>query len=248
MKNSHERSSVPKLDYLESYDLDDHHDLEQAIEILCDDIESGIFLCWEAVEHQEQGLPLTQKQEEALSEIICFDDDEDIDDEILYINGLARPSEPWHIIANKIAEHLAVYQFKTSDIHCAATTEGWGRLAEAIEEYGGGLSLPNGISEPMDVVPAAIRHQLWIQWCFSELEGIGQQKDITLKNKDQYYRIENFINLLRDCSDSVEYLQLSLTKLLTTLILPADDQRILVDAIMEKMEMPSSEDQITDYL
>ena len=248
MKDFQNRPSVPESNYLESYDLSNHHDLEQVIKILCYDIESGYFLCWEAVEHQERGLPLTEKQEEALSEIFYFDDGDDIDDEIQYLNGLARPSESWHTIVNKIAEHLPVNQFKTSDIHCAATTEGWERLAEAIEEYGGDLSLPDGISEPIDVVPAATRHKLWIQWCFSELEGIGQNKEITLKNKEQFCRIENFIDLLKDCSDSVEYLRLTLTKLLTILILPADDQRILLDAIMEKLEMPSPEHQMADYL
>ena len=248
MENFQDCSHVPVSNFLESYDLNNQCDLEEAIEIFCDSIESGYFLCWEAVEQQERGLPLTERQEEALSEIICFDDDEDIDDEILYINGLARPSEPWHIIVNKIIEHLPINQFKTSDIHCAAITEGWGNLAEAIEEYGGDLSLPSGISEPIDVVPAATRHKLWIQSCFSELEGIGQHNDLTLKNKDQFYRIENFINLLRDCSDSVKYLHLTLTRLLTTLILPADDQRILADTIMEKLEMPSSDYQMADYL
>ncbi len=58
-------SNVPESNYLESYDLNNHHDLEQVIEIFCDDIESGYFLCWEAVEQQEQGLPLTERQKEA---------------------------------------------------------------------------------------------------------------------------------------------------------------------------------------
>lgn len=241
-------SDVPKLDYLESYDLNDHHDLEEAIEIFCDDMKSGYFLRWEAVEQQERGLPLTEKQEEALSDIVSFGNDEDIDDDILYINGVARPSEPWHIIAKKIAEHLPVNQFKTSDIHCATTTEGWGRLAGVIEEHSGGLSLPEGISKPIDVVPATIRHKLRIQWCFSELEGIGQDKDITLRNKDDFNRIEAFIDLLRDCSDSVEYLELTLTKLMTTLILPADDHKILVDVIMNELKLPSPEHQMADFL
>ena len=239
--------NMPESNYLESYDLNNHHDLERVIEIFCDDIESGYFLRWEAVQQHEQGLPLTEKQEEALSEIFCFDASEDIDDEIQYVDGIARSSETWHVILNKIVAGLPVSNFKTFDIHCAATTEGWAELAEVIEDHGDDLSLPGGISNPIDVVPAATRHKLWIQWCFSVLEGIGQDKEITLENKEQFYRIEDFIEILKDCRDSVEYLQLTLTKLLTILILPPKDQRILVDTIMEKLKMPSPDHLMADY-
>jgi len=241
------RSKVPKSNFLEDFDLNDHHDLERIIEILCDDIQSGYFLQWEAVERQEQGLPLTDKQEEALLELISFDDD-DINDKIYYIDEIARPSEPWYIIVKKVAEHLHLNQFKTFDIHCAVTTEGWGELAEVIEEYGDDLSLPEGVSKPIDVVPASTAHKLWIQWCFSELEGIGQDKEITLENKEQFGRIEKFIDLLKDCKDSVEYLQLTLTKLMTILILPSKDQKILVETIIEKLKLPSPGHLIADYL
>lgn len=239
-------SNIPKLNYLESYDLSDHHDLEQVIEIFCDDIESGYFLRWEAVERQEQELSLTEKQEEALSEIFCFDDSEDIEDEILYIDGIARPNEAWHVILKKIAESLLVNSFKTSDIHCAATTEGWAELAEVIEDYGDDLSLPKGISNPIDVVPALTRHKLWIQWCFSVLEGIGQAKEINLE--EQFYRIGNFIDILKDCQDSVEYLQLTLKKMVSIIILPPKDQEILIDIIMKKLKIPSPEHLMADYL
>jgi Rad3-related DNA helicase len=238
--------SVPKSNYLEDYDLSDHHDLDEVIRIFCDDLESGYFLTWEAVERQEQGLTLTKKHEEALSEIICFDENEV--DEIHYIDEMARPSESWHVIVNKIADNLVVKQFKTFNIHCEVTTEGWYRLAEAIEEYGDDLSLPDGISKPIHVVPEKIRHKLWIQSCFSELEGIGQDKEITLKDEEHIDRIDDFIDLLKNCKDSVEYLQLSLLKLMTILILPTEDNRILVDAIMVKLKVPSPEHMLADYL
>jgi hypothetical protein len=238
--------SVPKSNYLEDYDLSDHHDLDEAIRILCDDLESGYFLTWEAVERQEKGLTLTKKHEEALSEIIYFDENEV--DEIRYINEKARPSESWHVIVNKIAENLVVSQFKTYDIHCAAITEGWDKLSEVIEEYGDDLSLPDGISKPIDVVPKKTRHKLWIQSCFRELEGIGQDKDITLKNEEQIDRIDDFIDSLIDCKDSVEYLHLSLSKVMTIVMLPTEDHKILIDAIMTKLKMPSPEHLLADYL
>lgn len=242
------RTNIPKSNYLKSYDLSNHHDVERVIEIFCNDLEAGYFLLWEAVERQEQGLSLTEKQEEALSEICCFDDSEDFEDEILYIDGIPRPSEAWHVILKKITESLLVNSFKTSDIHCAVTTEGWAELAEVIEDYGYKLSLPEGISNPLEVVPAETRHKLWIQWCFNVLEGIGQAKEINLEENGQFYRIENFIDILKDCQDSVEYLQLTLKKLVTVLILPARDQEILVDTMMKKLKIPSREHLLADYL
>jgi len=163
MKYFQTHSNIPKSNYLEPYDLSNHHDLEQVIEIFCDDIESGYFLRW-----------------------------------------------------------------------------------EAIDDYGDDLPLPEGISIPINVVPATTRHKLWIQWCFSVLEGIGQTKEINLE--EQFYRIENFIDILKDCQDSVEYLQLTLKKLLTILIIPPKDQGILVDTIIGKLKIPSSDHSMADYL
>jgi hypothetical protein len=200
----------------------------------------------DAVERQEQGLMLTKKHEEALSEIIYFDENEV--EEIHYIDEMARPSESWHVIVNKIAENLVVSQFKTYDIHCAAITEGWDKLSEVIEAYGDALSLPDGISKPIDVVPKKTRHKLWIQSCFSELEGIGQDKAITLKDEEQIDRIDDFIDSLIDCKDSVEYLHLSLSKIMTIVMLPTEDHKILIDAIMAKLKMPSPEHLLADYL
>jgi hypothetical protein len=97
-------------------------------------------------------------------------------------------------------------------------------------------------------VPAAIRHKLWIQSCFSALEGIGQDKAIALKDEEQIYRIDDLLDSLKDCKDSVEYLQLSLSKLMTVLILPTEDSGILVDAIMTKLKIPSPDHLLADYL
>ena len=59
----------------------------------------------EAVACDEQGLPLTSKQEKALKELICFSEEED-EERIRYVGERARPSRPWHEILTKTAPYL----------------------------------------------------------------------------------------------------------------------------------------------
>lgn len=237
---------VPMYDYLEHFNLNDHGDLERLMEDLTFDLENGYFLRWEAVVCEEQGLPLTDKQEEALSEIISFDEEDD--DRILYIDEIPRPSEPWYEIVRKIAKHLLLDEFRTFNIHFVVTTEGWAELVEVIEEYGIYLSLPEGIKSPIDVVPTIIQHKLWIQWCFEELNGIGQEEEITLENKQQHFRIDEFIDRLKECKESVQYLDLTLQKMLSTLILPQKDERIFIEQMIKKLGLSSVNDHIADFL
>lgn len=234
------------MNYFENIDLNNHHDIERIIEILCDHFEYGYFLRWEAVECLEKGLTLTEKQEEALSDLVNFDDDDEM--EIFYIDEIPRPGEPWHVIVNKIAENLLVPEFKTYEIHCKTTTEGWPKLAEIIENYGYDLMLPDGVSKPIEVIPPIIRHKLWLQFCFMILEGLGQEQDLTLEDKEQFWRIDEFIEELREHKDTIKYLQLTLEKLLNVLNLPAKDKDIFVDSIMQKLNLRSTDEFLANYL
>jgi hypothetical protein len=58
-------------------------------------IESGYYVQWDAVIREEKGLPLTDAQDDALSELISFVDDDD-DEPVLYINEIPRPKAPWY--------------------------------------------------------------------------------------------------------------------------------------------------------
>ena len=44
-----------------------------------------------------------------------------------------------------------------------------------------------------EVVPAELRHRLWLQDCFDDLSGLGQEEDLTLDDPEQHYRIDEFI-------------------------------------------------------
>ncbi|MBN1435862.1 MAG: hypothetical protein JW936_02200 [Sedimentisphaerales bacterium] len=181
---------VPTYDYLEQRNLDEYGDLEWLLEDLIQDIEEGYFLRWEIVIRQEQGQKLTRRQRKLLKKLIYFGDDPD--DRILYIDGIARPSEPWYEIVRKVASKLLLKKFETFEVHYAAATEGWPRLVECLEKYGSGLSLPEGAKSPVDIVPEHTRHQLWLQACFDALSGLGQDDILTLEDNDQHtlsYRV-----------------------------------------------------------
>ena len=79
-----------------------------------------------------------------------------------------------------------------------------------LREHGEGLSLPPGAQSVETVVPAELRHKLWLQFCFDALSGLGQDESLTLEDPEQQYRIEWFIDSLRESKDSVAFLRLTL--------------------------------------
>jgi hypothetical protein len=149
--------------------------------------EEGHFLTWEAVVCEEQGLPLTAGQKKALSSLLSFNDVDD--DQILYIDEIPRPSAPWYVILNKVVPHLLTEPFNTSDVQEEVQSDGWGRIMCALREHGQGLSLPAGTTSVLEVVPAELRHKLWLHYCFNDLAGLGQDEDMTLEDPEGHNRI-----------------------------------------------------------
>jgi hypothetical protein len=239
---------VPTYDFFEHRNLSDHGQLERLLDDLIFELENEDFLRWEAVIRKEHDLALSKAHKEALSELLSFNDDEEDNERILYIDELPRPSLPWHEIVKKIASHLIVEQFKTYESHFAVTTDGWPELVECLEEHGNDLSLPAGAKSPLEAIPEEIRHRLWLQYCFEALSGLGQPDVRGLEVPDTHYRIEQFTDRLRECKNSVRFLNLTLEKLLTTLLLPPNDAEIFVDLMLKKLGMRSAKDQLAEFL
>jgi hypothetical protein len=139
--------------------------------------------------------------------------------------------------------------FKTFEIYDETYHEGWPKIADCLEEYAYDLSLQNGVSSPIEVVPPDIRHKLWLQYCFDELSGLGQEDELTLENEEQKsWRIECFIDSLKECKDSVEYYDLSLDDMLKFVKLPPKDEKILIDSLLCELSMKSSFDKLSGVL
>jgi len=237
--------NIPTSDFFDGQRPEDH--LGEAMKNFIFIMEQGEFLAWEAVMAQEQGLRLTRQQRAALNELSSFNDAED--DEILYINGTPRPSEPWYSILNKIVPHLLIEPFRTFDVHWEEQCEGWRRLVQCLNEHADGLCLPAGVSSPVEVVPVKLRHKLWLQDCFDALSGLGQDEELTLENEEQrQYRIGDFLESLREHEGSVRYFALTLDSLLTRVIVPEKDKPILIQMMQEKPGMKSTADRIADFL
>jgi hypothetical protein len=237
---------IPTHDFLEEGPLDDTWNLQQAVENFVSWVEEGQFLTWEAVVCDEQGLPLTAGQKKASRSLLSFNDEED--DQILYIDEIPRPSEPWYVILNKIVPHLLVEPFRTFDVHEEVQGDGWERIMTALNEHGQGLLLPPGVASYREVVPADLRHKLWLQYCYDMLSGLGQEDELTLANEDQEDRIDWLIDRLRECKESVVHFGLTLESLLTRVILPDKDQSIFIKMMQEKLGMGSAQEQIADRL
>jgi hypothetical protein len=236
---------IPTHDFLEEGPLDDSWNLQEAVESFVSWVEEGQFLSWEAVVSEEQGLPLTAGQKKALKSLLSFNDEED--DQILYIDEIPRPSEPWHVILNKIMPYLLVEPFKTWDMQEEVKTDGWRQIMKALDAHGQGLSLPPNVASYKAVVPADLRHKLWLQYCFDILGGLGQTDDLTLEEADPW-RVDQFILRLRDCKESVAHFGLTLDSLLTRVILPERDRPLFVKLMQEKLGRYSAQEQIASRL
>ena len=239
-------AGIPTNDFFEGMRLTELWHLQQAVENFVFMLEHGDFLTWEAVICEEQGLPLTPQQEEALHALLTFGAPPI--DHILYINEIPRPSEPWHVILIKLVPHLLVEPFRTFDVQKEMQSGGWEQIMTALQKHGGGLSLPPGVASYKEVVPADLRHKLWLQYCFNDLAGLGQEEDMTLEDPEEHYRIDWFIDHLRECKESVEYFGLTLESLLTRVILPERDRPLFVKLMQEKLSLSSAQAQIADRL
>ncbi len=240
------QADVPTRDLFEHLNLDDPGDLGRSLDDFIYNISSGYFLQWEAVARREQGLPLTGKQKEALSELISFNDEEN--DRILYIDEMPRPSQPWYELARSLAAHLPTEPFRTYEAYYSVTTEGWPSLVECLETYGRDLSLPAGAKTPLDIFSVELKHRLWLQSCFSVLSGLGQHAELTLAKQEQQDRIKWFVELLQEYKDSVHYFDLTLDTLLTRVILPPKDKDIFIAMMIKALGLTSPQDRLADYL
>jgi hypothetical protein len=238
---------VPTYDFFEHRDVRAESDLEWLVNDFNYALERGDFLRWEAVVCQELGLPLTEGQRRSVGDLLNFGDETD-EDRVLYIDGIPRPDRLWHEIVRTVAPHLLVPQFKTSEVHYAVTTDGWKDLVAALEQHGEGLSLPEGVGHPVEVVPAEVRHRLWLQACFDQLSGLGQDDELTLGNEEQQDRIEWFVRDLREHKESVEFLDLTLEKLLKVLILPPHDEPIFIEMMKKVLGLASTHDKLAERL
>ena len=132
-------------------------------------------------------------------------------------------------ILRRIAPRLLLEPFRTVDEHTETQGYGWRYLVDCLTKHGGGLSLPKGVTSPVEVVPADLRHKLTLQDCYTALSGLGQFEESTLQMEDEQDRIDEFIDSLRACKDSVAYFDLTLDSLLTRVILPDRDKPIFVE-------------------
>jgi hypothetical protein len=236
---------IPTEDFLEEYDLEDTWGLQEAVEVFIHWLEQDRFLTWEAVVREEQGLPLTAKQEKVLDSLLNFSDEPD--DQILYIDEFPRNSEPWYVILNKLAPRLLIEPFRTFDIHNQEQLEGWDRIMTALDEHGKDLSLPPGVASVWEVVPAELRHKLGLQYCFDMLDGLGQEDELILDEADPW-RVDELIQRLREHKESVAYFSLTLESLLTRVILPERDRPIFLELMQAKLGLASAQEPIADHL
>lgn len=240
------RQEIPTYDFFEREPQSDF-DLQEILEDFVFSMETNYFLLWEAVICQEQNIELTESQEKQLDKLINFREDDD--EEILYINEVARPNKKWYAIANHIAEKLIKGRIATYELHSVLISEGWGKLKKSIVEHGAHLSKPKGVKNAIEVIPEEIRHQLEIQESVDWLVGLGQDEELKLTNPDQIYRMEELIRDLKTKIESIKYLQLSTEMIVSKFIeLREEDEIKFKEYMVDKLGLKSTEENLTDKL
>ena len=237
---------VPTYDFLK-YDDGTPIQLAEALDAIVFYLENDHFLQWEAVVCRELGLPLTIRQKQALASLIDFNDRPG-EQRVLYIDDIPRPKLPWYEVVRRIAPRLLLGTFKTFEVYEETMLEGWPGLAEAVERHAGDLSLPAGCSEPLEVIPAELRHRLWLQNCLDALSGLGQEEELTLTNEQEHDRVDWLIEALRKHKDNSAFLDLTVTEMLKSLEMPARDTPVFIQLMQEKLDLPSTDARIVDYL
>jgi len=225
---------VPVHDFFESFDLSNSFDPTEAVENFIHDMETDEFRTGESVIREEQGLATMLILIDLAAELMNFDDP-DADDPVHYIDGIERCNEPWYEILRRIAPHLTIERLRTADVHDDILVNGWPRIATCIERRARGLSLPEGVRRPLDVVPEELRHRLWLQSCCNPLCGLGQEPELTLVEEEEHWRIDEFLGLLHQHRDSVEFLGLTLDGLLQRCELPDRDRPIFVRTVSDRL-------------
>jgi len=238
---------VPVLDFFETFDLSCPYDLAEAVEDFISDMEKDEFRTWEATIREEQGLATMPVLTDLAAELMCFGEPDE-DDPVYYLNDIPRSSEPWYEILRKIAPQLIIEPLRTAGMPDDVFLTGWPHIAAWVEQRARGLSLPEGVRRPLDVVPEELRHRLWLQSCFDPLCGLGQAEVMTLDEEEEHWRIDDFCDLLQRHRDSVEFLGLTLDSLLERCELPDRDRPILIRMVSDRFGLSGTDELLAPKL
>ncbi len=74
-----------------------------------------------------------------------------------------------------------------------------------------------------------------------------QEEDLYLDEKDPW-RVDEFINRLRECKESVAHFGLTLDSLLTRITFPERDRLVFIKLMQAKLGLGSAREQIADHL
>lgn len=242
------QSEPPTYDFLKGKKLKNIYDLQMATKNLISAFNHDYFLNWDAIVRHEQNLPLTEHQQAIINDI--FSNNRDNDVRISYIDNIPRPKKPWYKIINKVAPYLIIKLAKSYETYHPIYFSRWAEIAECLIKNNGELTLPAGLEmdSNIEVVPPEIRHQLYLQYCYEPLMGLGQKGVKPLTMADDQARVDDLIARFKQHRSSIKFLELSLEKFLSLIILPDKDQEIFIKLFMDKLQLPSMQSEIEPYL
>ena len=224
------QGSVPTDEMVSYWLKDPEKRLGETLSNFIYSLEAGHYYLWEAVIREEQSLELTESQEEALEELIGFDDD----DRIEYIDGLGRPEQPWYTTARRLAESLVrdlpvSRDQPPSDVE----TEGWPKLKKAIVSHAGQLDMPDGVVDPLEAIADGVRESLALQSAAAPLAWVDEN-DLA---EDLQWRAQEVAEALRGDRTLLAARGTTISDLLERVVVPADHVHDVVQALLAAFEV-----------
>ncbi len=159
-----------------------------------------------------------------------------------------RYEQQWYDIASTLVQHSLSLPFNTCEGSKESFYYGGPTLLEALDVFADDLPKPPGVHRRQDFLSPELQHHIHLQTCLEWFSGIGQDTDTSLHQPEQQGRIEAFIDALKEHQATVSYLELTLDDLLLYLIMPATEQSLLTQQLIEQLKLPTTQTPLAPYL
>ncbi len=234
---------VPCLDFLEGLAGAGNLYVDRVSNDFAYALSSGYFVTWEGLIRLEQDLPLSGAEEAAVASLLG----EESDTCVCYVDGLPRPSRPWHETLVSLAQVLLADRVDTIQAGAWSWTEAWQKLEHALDRQAPALRLPLGCTSWRDVLPTQTRWRLDLQCCLSILCGIGQHPELSLSDPEtRRCRVRFLLDELVKRVDCVHALGLTLEGLLNALRMPRREKIILGQTLTRKLRLETPTARLAD--
>ena len=233
------------MDYLFAPGERDKADIDHLLDLFINNLVNGHFLLWEAELCRRQNLPMTTIQRERLKKTLYrLNKDEAYFETDEYKQPC--PQKPWYQYAQRLLEELLVEKLHIDSPPFCYQKGGF--LLNTIKYSAFGLSLPEGVTHPMDIAHEDKWSQLELQESLSPLLNavvIFKLDGITSDSSDRMKKfIEIAFEMLRNAPEIQDKEWITVNKIIDMVEMPKHIEEMLIEVAKEKYNMQTGDETI----